>query len=109
MAWKMNIGGIDIEPVVPDVIVEHIKEQLQQLGDPAKGIWLLLNNQDSEGAIQVYLTPSTPLVLTRAANDPTELLYEFEHGAHPLRNGPLLLRDEGAILHFRDPTKTSAR
>ncbi|MCV0334079.1 hypothetical protein [Microbacterium sp.] len=80
MAWKMNVGGIELDATIPDMMVTFIKEQLQELGDPAKGMWLQIGDQDAEGSLQIYLTPSTPILLTRSPNDPSELLYKEVRG-----------------------------
>ena len=80
MAWTVNVGGIEVDAILPDRAVEFIKDQLRTIDDPAKGIWIHLGDQDAEGAIQVYITPGTPILFTRASNDPQELFYSFEQG-----------------------------
>lgn len=80
MAWFMNAGGIGVSAPIPDRMVDYIKAELQKLQDPAKGIWVCVGDQGAEGSIQVYVTPSTPILFTRAPNDPSELLYAFEQG-----------------------------
>jgi len=84
MAWHMTVGGVDIGTTIPDMMVTFIKEQLQALDDAAKGLWLQIGDQDQAGSLQVYITPSTPIVLTRAPNDPSELLYRETRGIAPL-------------------------
>lgn len=81
MAWKINIGGIVIDTALPDRMVDFVKDQLRKLDDPAKGMWLQIGDQDAEGAQQVYITPSVPILFTRTENDPRELLYSFEGGS----------------------------
>lgn len=80
MAWKMTVAGTTLNAPLLDEIVEFIQETLGTLAGTNEGAWIQIGDQSEEGAQRVYLTASTPIVLTRLPNDPNELLYKFHRG-----------------------------
>lgn len=82
MAWKMTIAGLQEAWILPDVTVEFVKEQINELSEDKSGFWIQTGDQISKDSQMIFLPHGAPVLFTRTENDPHELRYTFERGNH---------------------------